>query len=481
MEQNNQRNSRKRLNSLILLVAFTAVMLIVSTYAWFSTQKNVTLGGLEGKVNVAEGLQISLDALNWKNEIDLSETGIAAYFAQTNADAGLSDPDEIYNLVRPYATAVDADNSPETYHNNIIPGELLPASTIASDSIGETDMTLYRGENTDGIVLSDIHEINSTNDTEIGYFAIDFFLQNSSSETVIKKYNDALTAYNAAVTGNDEDEQEAQLAIMKSAEDVLRLETNTSLTLKTAGKESTGLQNTLRTAFVLFENANTDLDAGTSDTGIIVANTPSQRDILSGTAAKKIKDVSIWEPNASGTGFLSTDPSSDPAATTGYPAHVNTIYQTNNRVTFSSADRGTFGIADTNVFTRIQALPTYALTAASVDAEYTVDSDTIEGIANIYDWDITDTADSNGVDDVTGLAYQHTLQTTTDGVTEVEQLYSAKDGTTTFSIAPGQYHKLRMYVWLEGQDVDCINYASLGGGIVLDVGLSKPGTTQSGS
>ena len=71
--ENNQRNSRKRLNSLILLVAFTAVMLIVSTYAWFSTQKNVTLSGIYGKVNVAEGLQISLDAKTWKNEIDFSD------------------------------------------------------------------------------------------------------------------------------------------------------------------------------------------------------------------------------------------------------------------------------------------------------------------------------------------------------------------------------------------------------------------------
>ena len=33
-----------------------------------------------------------------------------------------------------------------------------------------------------------------------------------------------------------------------------------------------------------------------------------------------------------------------------------------------------------------------------------------------------------------------------------------------------------MYVWLEGQDVDCINYASLGGSMTINVGLSKPGT-----
>ena len=73
MNENKQKNSRRRLNSLILLVAFTAIMLIVSTYAWFSTQKNVSLANLDGTVKVAEGLQISLDAENWSNSIDFSQ------------------------------------------------------------------------------------------------------------------------------------------------------------------------------------------------------------------------------------------------------------------------------------------------------------------------------------------------------------------------------------------------------------------------
>lgn len=49
-----QKNSKRRLNSLILLVAFTAIMLIVSTYAWFSTQKTVSISNLTGTVKVAE-------------------------------------------------------------------------------------------------------------------------------------------------------------------------------------------------------------------------------------------------------------------------------------------------------------------------------------------------------------------------------------------------------------------------------------------
>ena len=66
-------------------------------------------------------------------------------------------------------------------------------------------------------------------------------------------------------------------------------------------------------------------------------------------------------------------------------------------------------------------------------------------------------------------------------MTDSTQLISAKDNTKAqFKIEPGKYVHMRMYVWLEGQDVDCINYASLGGDLELDIGLSKPATEAGG-
>lgn len=54
--------SQKPLKKLVMLVAFMAIMLVTSTYAWFAKEKNVTIGNLKGIVNVVEGLEISLDA-----------------------------------------------------------------------------------------------------------------------------------------------------------------------------------------------------------------------------------------------------------------------------------------------------------------------------------------------------------------------------------------------------------------------------------
>ena len=407
-EENVQRNSRKRLNALILLVAFTAILLIVATYAWFSTQRNVTLGGLTGVVNVAEGLQISLDAKNWSNEIDLSDDAVENYL------------DEGCTLENPY-----------TGRTNIIPEELLPASTTATgdalnfeddDSTTWADIAMYRGENSSGNKLDTIIRINDADAGTVpdqGYYAIDFFLQNSSASTVTMDY--------------------------------LQLQPNSDVQLE-GTKYATGLQNTLRVAFAKF-NEDT---AKASQT--VVQNTPTTAQILEALnwANSAIEDVAIWEPNASGAAQGSP-------AVNQYAAHVDYIVQNNNKLTLSATDRGEFTLASgTSVFAAAEAVPTYALTETSVGKD----------IADLYNWDTGAAAN--------GLVRQYTLQTTTEGVgTGVDnldpvQLVSSSDGETEFTLAPGKYIKMRMYVWLEGQDVDCINYASLGGNITLDVGLSKP-------
>ena len=423
MREKNQKDSRKRLNALILLVAFTAILLIVSTYAWFSTQKNVTLSGLDGKVNVAEGLQVSLDGKNWANEIDLSTTGMESYFATENV--GKQD-NEKFSLKKPY-----------TGRENAVPSELLPVSTTAQqdEGIGLQDFHMYRGTNTSGIKLTDIKNIATDSDTTIndkGYFAIDLFLMNSTAAS----------------------------AIQAGTRDNLRLEPNSSIDLKTKSKESTGIQNSFRVGFALFDDS-TAVDVGATDS--------SQQAILDAVAGKNITDASIWEPNASGAEVKAEQ------TVTRYAAHVDYIVTNNNRLSFDAATGNTAPTGFTSgKFAADTALPTYALTSKSLTAKELKggtdgNTDLVGSIKDIYDCKSATTT-------VNGLTKQNTVQTTNAGVENVTDLKSVTDGTTNFSIAPGKYVKMRMYVWLEGQDVDCINYASLGGGMTINVGLSKAGT-----
>ena len=108
-------------------------------------------------------------------------------------------------------------------------------------------------------------------------------------------------------------------------------------------------------------------------------------------------------------------------------------------------------------------MPTYALRESSIGAK----------INDIYKWD---GSESN-------VQKQNSLQTTKTSETDfrinegVQNLVSATDGTTDFWIAPNKISRVRIYLWLEGQDVDCINYASHGGGVKVNIGLVK-GSTQ---
>ena len=287
---------------------------------------------------------------------------------------------------------------------------------------------MYRGENESGIKLTEVEKVAAENAS--GYYAIDFFLQNSSSDTAM---------------GTDGD--------------LLRIEPGSEIILDTTSKESTGLQNTFRVAFAIFDDDGVDANT-------LVNNTPTQAQILASTTGddRTITDVAIWEPNASGA-----QEEGEAGAITRYAAHVNYILQNNNRVTFSSADKGEFTINSSNKFTADKAIPTYALTNTSVG----------KTISDIYYWDTVE-SDSGGYTAASnGLVRQYTLQTPNSGVTDSTQLISAKDNTKAqFKIEPGKYVHMRMYVWLEGQDVDCINYASLGGSLTIDVGLSKPGSAN---
>ena len=85
----NKRKSELRIIFFIILVA--AAMFIISTYAWFSTQRNVSITNLSGTVEVAEGLEISLNAKEWFNEIVLNDEVTIKSIKKTNAFSHLID------------------------------------------------------------------------------------------------------------------------------------------------------------------------------------------------------------------------------------------------------------------------------------------------------------------------------------------------------------------------------------------------------
>lgn len=393
MKEKSQKNKRKsEMNAMFFIILIAAVMFIISTYAWFSTQKNVSITNLQGTVEVAEGLEISLDAQNWSNGIVLGKE-----------EGQLSIIDNAY-----------------TGHHNISPTEMLPVSTLGLVSSNTmTDLKMLRGKIENSKILSEIKPMNEqqTDATKAdypGYFAFDIFLKNSSK--------------------ND------------TQDDILQLNYDSSLEIMDASKVNTGLQNTARVAFVKY--------SGTSD---VMAN---QATILKETAgvgvgavSSYISDVAIWEPNSN--------------------AHSEYIVTNNNMITWSAADSTAYATKTLDNgkkgFDVTTQMPTYALKESAEGAT----------INDIYKWDGSETK----------IQKQYVLQTkvTAKASTEddyaledgVQDLVSTSNGTTKFGIAPSKISRIRIYVWLEGQDVDCINYASHGGGIKVNIGLVKGATIGS--
>ena len=398
MREKNQKDSRKRLNALILLVAFTAVLLIVSTYAWFSTQRNVVLNGLSGQVNVAEGLQVSLDAKHWVNSINFSD------FTQTSATSWTVKD----SATTTYLDAGKTFQAPADGITNVVPTEYLPVSTTGgtSEGIGSSGLKMYSGTFTNSEGLKSIAIAPETSAS--GYYAFDLYLKNTSASTVTS--------------------------------DKLQLDAMSTITGTNA---NFGIQNTARIAFALYENSGEEMSTNNAfDTGA---------PIIAGTSTgKNITDVAIWEPHST--------------------KHVANIVK-NTLIKFSTTDITKYGLtsnatqAGRKKIQDDQALPTYALTATSK---------TTGTIKDVYDWKNNPTT--------TGLTKQNTTQTvaqtgTDDARPAPIDLMSAANGTTPVTIIANQYQKMRVYVWIEGQDPDCINYASLGQGLTLNLGLSKPENT----
>lgn len=63
----------------ILLLLLLAVLLVTSTYAWFTANTTVTVSELQVNVQAQNGLQISADAKNWKSILSNEDIINAAY------------------------------------------------------------------------------------------------------------------------------------------------------------------------------------------------------------------------------------------------------------------------------------------------------------------------------------------------------------------------------------------------------------------
>lgn len=167
-EMKRKRKQRKILLTIIMIL-FTGIVLTASTYAWFTANQTVTVEQIDVNVAASNGLQISVDGLNWK----------------------------------PYISKSDITGASTTYTSavNQVPNSMVPVSTVGATDTATGFMKMFKGE-----ILAGDDEVNyaniltatqtvEQNTTEAGDFiAFDMFFQLNEAKQIYLTSNTSVKA-----------------------------------------------------------------------------------------------------------------------------------------------------------------------------------------------------------------------------------------------------------------------------------------------
>ena len=310
-----------------------------------------------------------------------------------------------------------------TSNNQNVWGDLIPMSSVGVINTTTSKLELYEKGSLTAThggyrILASQVEQTASKEGE-GYVAFDLFIKNLSGEE-----------YYAT---NDPKNEEAIYLTTDSAVTVASAGANAS-TGDEAGVGGTGIENSVRVAFAQIarvEGTTTDQE---TITGMNCNSTDSKI-----TKICNQRTAQIWEPN---------DTAHVQNAINWYTTSCVKRVSGGDDVTEESSYSGTCG-----EFKNGTAYPTYAIAAVIDDKNTNVD---------IYD--------GEAYNSYTGSS---AFLQSFDYFTDTEKNLHGMARPTFFTLAPNSITKVRVYVWIEGQDVDNYDFAQLGSAISVNFGFTK--------
>ena len=257
-----------------------------------------------------------------------------------------------------------------------------------------------------------------------GYVAFDLFIKNLSGEAYYSNY--------------DELNEEAIYLTRDSKVDVAVAGGGSTLS-DFAGDNGTGIENSVRVAFAQIARVEATEDDETVIQGMNCASSGDVTTICSKRTAQ------IWEPN---------DTAHEENAISWYKAACKKRKTTGDDVHAEESYAG-----ECATISNGNAYPTYAISGV-IDEDY-LNVNTYDGAA--YNNYTANTATSPAE----GKLYSYPY------FTDTMKLKTGKDRPTFMTLAPNSITKVRVYVWIEGQDVDNYDFAQLGKAISVGFGLTK--------
>ncbi len=209
-------------------------------------------------------------------------------------------------------------------------------------------------------------------------------------------------------------------------EEAIYLTTDSSVIVASNGKQGTGIENSVRVGFAQIARVKADVTEADTITGMTCASGQSGVTVICNERV-----ATIWEPNDD--------------------VHVKNALNWYNKSCKARTAGGFAGacasLADD------EAYPTYAISTVIDDSVTTVD---------VYDG-----AAYNGY---TGSG---TYLTEFNYFTDTEKNLKGEARPTFMTLAPNSITKVRVYVWIEGQDIDNYDFAQLGQAITVNFGFTK--------
>jgi len=389
---------KKRIRNLIFIFSLTAVILSVSTYAWFIGMRTVNVSSFDVEIASTDSLLLSLNGQAWDSTVQISQSTVnsASYTGNTNSWGGAG---------------------------------LFPISSIGTMDVNSSRMQLFEKASlttTPGgyrLMASRVKNYKVGEETlpaeQSGYVAFDLFVKNFSG-----------TQYLEALDQLDEE--------------AIYLTTDSSVKVAETGVENTGIENSVRVAFAQIGRvAGTTTDAGKITAISCNPNAEFKPSVVNGTTGI-CRTAQIWEPNdvdhvANAISWYTTSCKARKAGTDGA------------NITFDSSYTGSCGTVAQD-----SSYPTYAV---STD------------IASTDNVDVYDGAEYNTYTSSAKLtAYPY--------FTDSMKIETGTSRPTFMTLAPNSITKIRIYIYIEGQDVDNYDFASIGKKISVNFGFTKERYTE---
>ena len=411
------KKSANRVRNYVVMCSLFGVLLIVGTYAWFIGMESVAVSQFDVTIAATEGLALSLDGDTWyeKEDEPLNVKTAPQYAGNTNT------------------WAKDG---------------LIPMSSVGDADDGSSRMILFEKASltaTKGgyrLLASRVNNYGAATTGEEGalvqgkgYVAFDLFIRNKSGDEYYAT-NDPLN------------------------EEAIYLTTDSKVTVDEAGVANTGIENSVRVGFMQVgrvEQADATQDEITAISCDDVTENIDGKSVKTTTGI--CRTATIWEPN-------------DTAHVTNA---INWYKESCNKRTGATvSDDKSYTDDACNTITNGEAYSTYAV-ANELVVGSNVDVYDGEDFNFYHKPSVTAAADYFKESADKSAAKLVDM----DYFTDTEKMLTGVNRPTFMTLAPNSITKVRVYIWIEGQDIDNYDFASLGKQISVNFGFTKERFEQS--